>query len=350
MTAQSTQPRRIVLVEDDDICSRQVASALRRSFTDLDVQQTKDPDEALELLADESSRLLITDAHTRQLDGIAVATSARERRPELPVIVLSSPPCNPRRIPLLGEAAWLEKPPKTDRLIGLVERLLNAPIGFSGALTLEGLPDLVQLLSMTHASGALHVRYGQRRGCLWFEDGTIVDAAIDTMRGAAAVYEILSWRGGTFALDRAARATRYSIDLSVTQLLLECMCRQDEERAGVRSDELPRSPIAERPREEESRMRTQSQTRLRIPQLQVPAPPQAAYWTESAGQSRDRAAQSFQRGIELVQEKDYDAACAEWECALSIEPDNRLYQSNLRRLRELMSRNQTRRGQYGDEE
>jgi CheY-like chemotaxis protein len=354
MAAQSTQIRRIVLVEDDDICSRQVASALRRSFTDLDVQQTKDADEALLLLADESSRLLITDAHSRQLDGIAVATCARERRPELPVIVLSNPPCAARRIPRLGEAAWLEKPPKTDRLVGLVERLLAAPTGFSGALTIEGLPDLVQLLSMTHASGALHVRCGQRRGCLWFDDGTIVDADIASLRGVAAVYEILSWRGGTFALDRAARATRYSIDLSVTQLLLECMCRQDHERfeAPALGPERPLSPIAAPARKDAGRHRTESQTRLRLPELpaEPPPPPPPAGWIDAAIDPRGRAAKSFQRGLELVREKEYEAARGEWERALELDPDNRSYQSNLRRLRELMSRNQTMRGQHGDQE
>ena len=357
MAAQSTQLRRIVLVEDDDICSRQVASALRRSFTDLDVYQTKDPDEALSLLADEASRLLITDAHSRQLDGIAVATSARVRRPELPVIVLSNPPCAARRIPQLGEAAWLEKPPKTDRLVGLVERLLTAPTGFSGALTIEGLPDLVQLLSMTHASGALHVRCGQRRGCLWFEDGTIVDASIDTLRGVSAVYEILSWRGGTFALDRAARATRYSIDLSVTQLLLECMCRLDHQRADLLVEDAPTAPIAPpspiapaSQKREQGRPRTQSQTRLRVPDVPAPIPTPPADWMEASAHAHDQAAQSFQRGLELVQAREYEAARAEWERALELDASNRLYQSNLRRLRELMSRNQTMRGQHGDEE
>ncbi len=365
MHAHSTQHRRIVLVEDDDICSRHVASALRRSFTDLDVRQTKDTAEALSLLADEASRLLITDAQTRQVDGIAVATCARERRPELPVIVLSNPSCSAASLPQLSEAAWLEKPPRTDRLILLVERLLRTPVGFSGAITIEGLPDLVQLLSMTHASGALHVRYAQRHGCMWFDDGAIVDASLDALRGPSAVYEMLSWQGGTFAIERDARPARYTIDQSVTQLLLESMCRQDHARAGGLTEppklqgaiaSIAREPS---PRRDVPRLRTPSQTRLRVPV--VPTPPPPAGWTEPAGWAepggwtepgarfRDRAAESFQRGLELVQDKDYVAAKLEWERAIEHDPDNRLYQSNLRRLRELIEKS-TMRGQHGDQE
>lgn len=349
MLAQPTQQRRVVLVDDDEICSRHVAAALRRSFTDLDVQLTKDRDEALTLLADESSRLLITDAQTRHVDGLAVATSARERRPELPVIVLSNPPAKPRRIPRLGEAAWLEKPPKTDRLIGLVGRLLETPAGFTGELTIEGLPDLVQLLSMTHACGALHVRCAQRRGCLWFEEGAIVDANLDALKGADAVYEVLGWRGGTFALDRAARPAQHSIKLSVTQLLLESMCRQDHERAGMDRDSVPQEVAAfdgvngvpVDGIEAGPGRRAPSYFRLRLPEVLTPAAAAAPGWDEPAKTGKpvpQRAAQSFQRGLEHVRGKEYDAAVLEWERAIELDPDNKLYRSNLRRLRELMSR------------
>lgn len=52
-------------------------------------------------------------------------------------------------------------------------------------------------------------------------------------------------------------------------------------------------------------------------------------------------------GLELVQDKDYAGALAEWERAIDCDPGSRLDQANLRRLRKLTLRAQTRRGEHG---
>jgi hypothetical protein len=43
--------------------------------------------------------------------------------------------------------------------------------------------------------------------------------------------------------------------------------------------------------------------------------------------------QRFDRGLELLGAKLYELALAEWEEACRLEPENRLYQTNLKRLR-----------------
>jgi hypothetical protein len=193
------------------------------------------------------------------------------------------------------------------------------PAGWTGEVTLECLADLVQLLSMAQTSGALHIRDGsERRGVLWLDKGSIVDASHNNTRGAAAVYEMLTWRSGTFLLDPEARAVRFSITLSVAQLLLEGMCRDDQSKSS---------------------------------------PPPAAWnepgaktaWEDQPARLRERGALAFQAGLELVQNKHYAGALAEWERAIECDPGNRLYQSNLRRLRDLIAREQTMRGEHGDQ-
>jgi serine/threonine protein kinase len=58
--------------------------------------------------------------------------------------------------------------------------------------------------------------------------------------------------------------------------------------------------------------------------------------TEPARQPRSSspAAQRFDRGLELLGAKLHALALPEWEAACRLEPENRLYQTNLRRLRE----------------
>ena len=189
--------------EFDVVGIEHVASALSRSFANLDVQGTQNADEALHLLEDERSRLLITDAQSSRLDGIAVATSARQRRPTLPVIVMSNAGRGNRPAKTLPlSAIWLAKPPKPERLVGLVRRFLAVPVGFSGEISLDSLPELIQLLCMTNVSGALHVERGAQRGSIFFDHGMIVDAVSGGSHGVSVFNQMLRWQGGLFALDR----------------------------------------------------------------------------------------------------------------------------------------------------
>jgi hypothetical protein len=197
------------------------------------------------------------------------------------------------------------------------DEMKSRPSGWTGEVTLECFADLVQLLNMAQASGALHVRDGERRGSVWLVKGAIVDASFGAIRGASAVYALLQWRNGTFEFDRQARPARYSIQLSVAQLLLEGMYRSDHAQ--------------------------------RLQPIAAWSEPQTAAWDDQPTRLAERATLAFQAGLELVQDKNYAGALAEWERAIDCDPGNRLYQANLRRLRELISRERTRRGDHGDQ-
>jgi CheY-like chemotaxis protein len=303
--------RRVVLVEDDEVLQGQLVELLQGSFSDIDIRDAKNADDALHLLEDERSRLLITDAQNCSLDGIAVAASARRLRPTLPVIVMSNSGQAPRagtHPPLT--ASWLKRPPKAERLVGLVQQMLSVPVGFTGSISIQGLPELVQLLCMTNVSGALRVDSGLEKGELWFERGQIVDAEQGGMHGSGVVQRMLQWQGGFFAFENEARAEHKTIHMSAMQLLLEAARVIDQEHApSLRAE----------PEHEHERARRES-------------------GVQALGAVQN-AAESFERGMELVRNKRYDAALPEWEHAAALEPDNRIYEVNLRRLREIRQRN-----------
>lgn len=193
------------------------------------------------------------------------------------------------------------------------------PSGSTGELILECLADLLQLLCLARTSGALHLRDARERpGCIWFDEGTIVDASCCGRRGAEAVYELLTWHSGTFLLDRTAQPVRYSVASSITQLVLEGQYRHDPTRSL--------QPIA------------------------AWSDPPTGSWTEPAERVRERAAIAFDLGLEKVRAKDYPGALAEWERALELAPGDRLLQSNLRRLRAVMARASSIGGEDADEE
>lgn len=195
----------------------------------------------------------------------------------------------------------------------------SQPSGWTGEPTLECLADLLQLLCSARTTGALHVRDSRERpGCVWFDDGAIVDASSCGRRGAEAVYELLTWHSGTFLLDRTARPVRCSVEPSVTQLVLEGALGHDRARS--------------------------------LPPIAAWGDPPTGTWSEAPDRVRERAATAFDLGLEKARAKDYAGALAVWERALELEPGDRLVQSNLRRLRAVMARAQAIGGEDGDEE
>jgi CheY-like chemotaxis protein len=396
--AHSLQQRRIVLVEDDRSIECTVASALLSSFPDLELCGTHDPAEAMLLLDDERTRLLIADVQARGVDALALVAAARQRRPSLAVIVIGNQPSDALRSQAraLGAASWIEKPPRLERLIGLVERLLVVPTGFSGEVAVDELTELVQLLCAAATTGVLRIDHGEERGSIAFDRGAIVDAEIGGAHGVSPFQRMLKWTGGVFALDRNARPTQRSIHVPTMQLLLEGVRLLDEEavpekqvrgsevrlravgssskppplpaaalaaRSGsappIRSAGPPRPPSASRPPEF-----------VRLPMAapqpagvaSMPSNGAATNGASTNGTSshetpadrwttpQQRAAESFERGMQLAQEKRYDEALNEWERAAELAPDNRTYQFNLRRLRELAERRRDVRGLNGNEE
>jgi CheY-like chemotaxis protein len=396
--AHSLHQRRIVLVEDDHAIEHNVAAALLSSFPDVELFGTKDAVEALRLLDDERTRLLIADVQAHGLDALALVAAARQRRPSLPVIVMGSQPSEALRSQAraLGAASWLEKPPPLERLIGLVERLLLVPTGFSGEVAVDELTELVQLLCAAGTSGVLRIDHGEERGTIGFERGAIVDAEISGVHGVPQFQRMLKWTGGVFALDRNARASQRSISVPTMQLLLEGVRLLDEAAAPERQTrgsevrlravgppaKMPSKPPPVPPEAKLARSSSAPPIRSANPprptsgsrppdvvRLSIPAPePAGVVNVPGTGSGngigtgnghgaaerwitpQQRAAESFERGMQLAQEKRYDEALDEWERAAALVPDNRTYQFNLRRLRELAERRREARGLNGNEE
>jgi hypothetical protein len=296
MVLQAAEHPWIVLVEDDEFLERELASAIERALPGVKVRRTPDADLALALVSDPRSSLLITEAHSDSVDGRTLAACARRQRSTLPVIFLSDDCVGERaRVAMLGGSHVIGKPPQVQQLIALVARILDAPPGFRGELRSHDVIELVQLVVMTMPTGALYLWTDEEQGSMWFDQGTIVHAVSKSEQGVAAFQHMMTWTGGDFSVEAKAEAPARSITLSTQHLLLEGTRLLDElsmewpmEQSGVES--VLRSP-----------------------------------------------AEHFERGLEAVREKLYADALPEFERAASMDPANRVYQHNLRRLRDLLA-------------
>ncbi len=151
--------------------------------------------------------------------------------------------------------------------------------GFSGAISLPMLPDLIQVYTLAQTTGALGIRCGDRFGTIWFDEGNIVHALCGDRTAEAAVYEMLSWPDGAFSLDQETEPAEATITGSWQAMLLEGYRLLDEaareSKPGDMTEDGTLSSRIATPVDLASRSVARSSTHSdrRVPQLETSARP-----------------------------------------------------------------------------
>lgn len=118
---------RILLIDDHDALRSSVARLL--SGAGHEVLSTDQGREAIAILESYSPELVITDVNMPEMDGIEVIVSVQDRRPDLPVIVISGGGAVPKELLLdsavaLGARCALAKPFTSEELLDAVGSML----------------------------------------------------------------------------------------------------------------------------------------------------------------------------------------------------------------------------------
>jgi predicted regulator of Ras-like GTPase activity (Roadblock/LC7/MglB family) len=77
-------------------------------------------------------------------------------------------------------------------------------------------------------TSALYITRDENKGCIYFNEGNVVHAEAEDLEGENALYEMLTWEGGSFSSERGKIAPKESIIKGWQSLLLEGMRRVDE--------------------------------------------------------------------------------------------------------------------------
>ncbi len=113
-----------------------------------------------------------------------------------------------------------------------MSRVGDEPPRMSGSLEEIPLPDLLQLFGTSKKNGVLVLRTESREGRIYLAEGRVRFATLDSMEGVPplkAVYRMLDWHEGMFALDPPeAREFESPVDCSAQEILMEGIRQQDE--------------------------------------------------------------------------------------------------------------------------
>lgn len=238
---------RLLVVDDEEELLWSVSTRLRKERPRLAVATATNGHDALAMLDRETVDVLVADLRMPAMSGMDLVLAARAKRPRLPVVVMTAYPSSDvlARINESGSIEFLEKPFDFNLFVGAIERALErSRVGFSGAILVQTLPDVIQLYALSNATGALDVSRGDLQGTIWFDRGSIPHAVTLTATGAEAFYEIMNWKGGSFSMRMGTQTPKRSILVPWMELVMEA-CRlsdegkvRDEAPGSVRSEEI----------------------------------------------------------------------------------------------------------------
>jgi response regulator RpfG family c-di-GMP phosphodiesterase len=204
------------------------------------VKTARSVEQALKVLAEGTTDLVVSEIDLGVGDGLALIAEARKQPwgKDLPWVVYTR-----RQERLVAQKAfdmgvldYVTKPASADLLVAKLKALLEQRAtasprttqGVSGSLREMGLPDMVQVLFHGRKTGKLQIRAQSGSGEIHFDAGNVVDALWNDARAEAAFYAMLKLTDGDFALDPSFRPTGRAINQSAEALLLEGMRRMDE--------------------------------------------------------------------------------------------------------------------------
>jgi response regulator RpfG family c-di-GMP phosphodiesterase len=204
------------------------------------VKTARSVEQALKILAEGETDLVVSEVDLGAADGLALIAEARKQSwgKDLPWVVYTRR--QERTVAQkafdLGVIDYVTKPASADLLVAKLKALLEQRAtasprntkGVSGSLREMGLPDMVQVLFHGRKTGKLAIRAPQGTGEIHFAEGNVVDAMWGDTRGESAFYAMLKLTDGDFGLDPSFKPGSRVIHQSAEALLLEGMRRLDE--------------------------------------------------------------------------------------------------------------------------
>jgi len=242
---------RILVVDDDAWILRMVTTVLgKRGY---EIVTAEDGEDALHVIQDKPPDLVITDVMMPRMDGWAFVKKLRTTRQYafVPVIFLTALSSDEDRIRgfRLGADDYLPKPFRFEELDLRVAKALKRRAGpppqaaklrsatpaIQGSLDQLGLSSLMILLEMERKSGLLLLVSRGEKARIFLKHGRVVQARFERKpipANAEAVYELLTWTGGTFEFSSFDVDMDDEIEMATTGLLIEGARRIDEANAA----------------------------------------------------------------------------------------------------------------------
>ncbi|MCW5830351.1 MAG: response regulator [Deltaproteobacteria bacterium] len=231
----------ILIVDDDSKSLRVLEISLKKSG--FSVTTASNGIDALEKVAVSVPELIISDVKMPKMNGYQFCQRIKDdpKLATIPFIFLTSQRSVEDKVRglELGVDDYLTKPIYIRELIARVRLLLQKKEKetlervdqqnmFQGALSDLGVVDLLQTIEIGRKTGLILLTSGDKSGVMYVQNGRVIDSICGNLRGARAVYRLLTWNDGAFKIDFKPVYRQETIELSTQALIMEGMRRLDE--------------------------------------------------------------------------------------------------------------------------
>ncbi|MBV9462707.1 MAG: SUMF1/EgtB/PvdO family nonheme iron enzyme, partial [Verrucomicrobiae bacterium] len=194
-------------------------------------------DEAVRLT---SNKLVIKPIEPRKLEHLRQYTGQPTQVHQRPTQAPSLSPAGPSQAPAAAPSP--ASSPRPGSAAPAPAASVQAPMvspatagagsgeGFTGQLDQFQLIDIIQMCCISRKTGKLTITRGAQSGILYVKEGNIIHAEVGAKQGDEAVYEIVAWDYGRFALDLQKTSPVQTIHAGWEHLLMEGTRRRDESR------------------------------------------------------------------------------------------------------------------------
>lgn len=245
---------RVLIVDDDPGQLRMLAHIIAARRRDLCVVTANTGSQAIEALRTSEVDLVLTDLQMPEMSGFELLTWLVSNRPQIPIFTMTAYPDaeSVDRLDELGAIECFTKPLDITTVLQRVSVALTEGVG--GHVRNIGLAAFLQLVEMERKTCVLTIESEGRSGLLHLDEGVLVDARTEAMRGDAAALEIATWPSPAITIRVARGVKRRTVQQPLAFILLEAMRKHDERRrsdtaipvsGGHPREAFPLAPVAD---------------------------------------------------------------------------------------------------------
>ena len=218
----------ILVIDDDKMILRLATEALRNYSGGFNVMTALNGKQALQILgASAKVDLVITDLKMPVMDGYELLSYMSKNHRNIPIIVMTGfgSPEIAKQLKQKGVLHYIEKPFEITVLREKISDVLAVDSkGYIHGFTLA---NFLQAVEVEQKTITLRIISKRKVGYLHLEEGELIDAEADDLKGEEAVIEVLCWDDAEIEIQGIRRRKR-TIESSLMNILLEASKIKDE--------------------------------------------------------------------------------------------------------------------------
>jgi len=232
--------KNVLIVDDDREMLLALKDGLSKYKETFSVLLAGDGTAAVKILKERAVSLVVTDLKMPQMDGFALLTHIMENYPDIPVIIITgySTPDMERLAREGGAVGYIAKPFMLEDLARDIMATLRKE-SEGGTLHSVSSGIFLQLMEMEQKTCTIRLedKSTGKTGVLFFQDGELLDARVNSLQGKPAAYKIFSWEEVNISIQNVCPKMENNIESDLQPLILEVARLKDENRINKKEVE-----------------------------------------------------------------------------------------------------------------